>query len=76
MSNCYMDKKFQKKLNKQITKIETVEEFLARGGTIQKTVINKKKQKVDAQALLDAAVGTKHEEEVIKALKANGIRVE
>lgn len=64
---------------------ETVEQFLARGGEIKKVdegVSGKKKtrkpksNKIDAQALLDAAVGTPKEAEVINFLKSQGIEVE
>lgn len=66
---------------------ETVEQFLARGGTINKVKKgasgkNKrkssktKKNKIDAQALLDAAVGTENEQQVINFLKSQGIEVE
>lgn len=69
-----------------IIKTETTEEFLARGGVIQKieegmsckrkSPPKKKKQTINAQALLDAAVGTEREEEVINFLKSQGIEVE
>ena len=68
-------------------KCESVEEFLARGGKIQKvapsasgkkrTSTPKKKEKtVDPQALLDAATGTPQEAEVIAFLKSQGFEVE
>lgn len=60
---------------------ETVEQFLARGGKIQ--VIdegvsrrNKATKKIDAQALLNKAMGTPQEQEVINFLKSQGIEVE
>lgn len=69
-----------------ISKTETTEEFLARGGVIEKIkegMSNKrksppkeKKQTINAQALLDAAVGTEREEEVVNFLKSQGIEVE
>lgn len=66
---------------------ETVEQFLARGGQINKInegVSGKKKprqtkaksNKINAQALLDAAMGTPKEAEVINFLKSQGIEVE
>jgi hypothetical protein len=63
---------------------ETVEQFLARGGQIEKVeegVSGKrrranKKNKIDAQALLDKAIGTPQEKEVIAFLKSQGIEVE
>lgn len=86
-----------------MSKVETVEEFLARGGKITQCrtygykkhssipglvdntgkvgkdgrVCGPKKPKgVDAQQLLDAAVGTEHEEEVIAFLESQGYEVE
>jgi len=63
---------------------ETVEQFLARGGIIEKiakSTSNKsnskvKANKIDAQALLNAAMGTDKEQEVINFLKTQGIEVE
>ena len=61
---------------------ETVEQFLARGGKIDKVaegVSGKRKArkpKLDAQALLDKAMGTPQEQEVINFLKSQGIEVE
>lgn len=63
---------------------ETVKQFLARGGQIEKVeegVSGKrkranKKNKIDAQALLDKAMGTPQEKEVINFLKSQGIEVE
>ena len=56
-------------------KPESVEAFLARGGRVQTTRVKKKSNKVDAQALLDAAIGTDNEEAVIKFLASQGIEV-
>ena len=66
----------QKRINE--AKVETVEEFLARGGTIQKSAkkVKNKNNKIDAQALLYAAIGTAHEQEVINFLASQGIDVE
>lgn len=61
---------------------ETVEQFLARGGEIQRVaegISGKRKAKtpkLDAQALLNAAMGTPQEQEVINFLKSQGIEVE
>lgn len=66
---------------------ETVEQFLARGGKIEKvgkqTSGTKKARKVqttsnkiDAQKLLDSVSGTAKEVEVINFLKSQGIEVE
>ena len=63
---------------------ETTEEFLARGGEIQKIAegdsykrkTRKPRQpKVNAQQLYDAAVGTPQEAEVVAFLKSQGIEV-
>jgi hypothetical protein len=59
-------------------KPESVEEFLARGGKVQ-TNFNKtkiKSNKIDAQALLDAAMGTENEAAVITFLASQGIEVQ
>lgn len=72
-------------------KIETVEEFVARGGKVQQCptrqirkysscpnmYLPKKKAKVgiDAQELLDAATGTEHESEAITFLESQGYEV-
>jgi hypothetical protein len=62
-------------------KFETTEEFLARGGKIQRistgrsTRNNKKSKNIDAQALLNSVVGTKDEVKVIEFLKSQGIEV-
>ena len=73
------------KLNPNIKKVETTEEFLARGGQVttleEKESVKRKKRKaktktgIDAQALLDAAMGTDKEQEVINFLKTQGIEV-
>lgn len=67
--------------------VESVEAFLARGGNIQ-TVgvaapkkgkgksIKAKDNKVDAQALLDAAVANGCEAEVVAFLQSQGIEVQ
>lgn len=67
--------------------VESVEEYLARGGHITKcktygarkySSIPQPKKKVvgvDAQALLDNAVGTEHEAEVIQFLESQGYEV-
>jgi len=57
-------------------KPESIEEFMARGGKIV-TNFSKKKvtHKTDAQALLDAALGTEHEAEMIRFLVSQGIEV-
>jgi hypothetical protein len=58
-------------------KTESVEEFLARGGKVQ-TNFNKtkiKSSKINAQKLLDAAIGTENEEAVITFLASQGIEV-
>lgn len=60
---------------------ETIEQFLARGGQIQKIaqgVSGKRKRsnKIDAQALLNKALGTPQEHQVIEFLKSKGIEVE
>lgn len=60
---------------------ETIEQFLARGGQIQKIaegVSGKRKRsnKIDAQALLNKALGTPQEQQVIEFLKSQGIEVE
>ena len=62
-------------------KTESVEEFLARGGKVtdvasEKSSKKKGKNKIDAQKLLDAAIGTEHEAEVVKFLASQGIDVE
>lgn len=73
-----------KQQDSNFAKRETVEEFLARGGQVTKVSENqsgkkrstKNKKGIDAQALLDAAVGTKDEAKVIAFLKSQGIEVE
>lgn len=65
-------------------KPQTVEEFLAAGGSIEKANLKQKKAKqvkvsgksIDAQTLLDAAIGTPAEKEVIAFLASQGIDVE
>ena len=63
-------------------KVETAEEFLARGGVIHKVatgVSGKYKSTsngINPQKLLDLAVGTKMEAEVIKFLASQGYDVE
>jgi hypothetical protein len=57
-------------------KPESVESFMARGGKIITDFTKKKAtHKTDAQALLDAALGTEHEAEVIRFLASQGIEV-
>ena len=58
-------------------KVESVEEFLARGGAIQTKAVSKKKtkSKINAQALFSAAEGTALEREVIQFLATQGIEV-
>jgi hypothetical protein len=63
-------------------KMETTEEFLTRGGKVKQIAEGssykrktKRKSKVNAQALLDAAEGTPQEAEVIAFLKSQGIEV-
>lgn len=76
-------------------KMETVEEFVARGGKItkcktygirkfssipkfyesQNNGLTKKKQGIDAQELLDNALGTKDEQDVIAFLESQGYEV-
>lgn len=64
-------------------KIETIEEFLTRGGKV--TAITegdsykrktRKTNKINAQTLLNAALNTPQEAEVIAFLKSQGIEVE
>lgn len=72
------------------TKVETVQEFIARGGKVSKCptrqvrkfssipgmyLPKKKKPGVDAQTLLDAAVGTEQEAEAIAFLESQGYEV-
>ena len=72
-------------------KTETVEDFLARGGKVTKLktygikkysscpsfYLPKKKEKasINVQELLDAAVGTEHEEETIAFLESQGYEI-
>lgn len=71
-------------LEKKRSNNESVEQFLARGGKIQKVqsfsdVAPKAKVKggkIDAQALLDAAVAAGQEKEMIAFLKSEGIEVQ
>lgn len=75
---------FRDKVNENI-KTESVESFLARGGDItvvqegksalKKQAKKKKKKGINAQALLDAAIGTPQEQEVIAFLESQGIEV-
>lgn len=60
------------------SKLETAEEFFARGGQVQKFGSREAavKKKLDAQKLLDAAVGTPYEKEVITFLRKQGIQVD
>ena len=56
---------------------ETVEEFLARGGRVQTNLKKTKaKTKINAQELLDAAIGTDNEAAVIAFLASQGIEVQ
>jgi NADPH-dependent glutamate synthase beta subunit-like oxidoreductase len=56
---------------------ESVEAFLVRGGKITgKTTKTKKTTKIDAQQLLDAAIGTENEAAVIAFLASQGIEVQ
>lgn len=67
----------EQQANIKAIKPESVEEFLARGGrisTVRKPT--KKANKIDAQTLLDAAIGTPQEAEVIAFLASQGIEVE
>ena len=72
-----------KKQEENFKNRETVEQFLARGGqiqTIDEGVSGKHKKRaksntIDAQALLDKAMGTPQEEQVINFLKSQGIEV-
>lgn len=74
----------------QFEKRETVDEFLARGGNVTKVdkkasgkkkiktktkTVKVKNNKIDAQALLDSAMGTPQEAEVVAFLKTQGIEV-
>lgn len=78
-----------------MSKTETVEQFMARGGKITKCKTygvrkyssipamyhgqqgqSKKKHGVDAQQLLDAAIGTEYEAEAIAFLESQGYEVE
>lgn len=80
MGKSYM--KSEKEIRIENARVESVEEFLARGGTIKnvdKSASKYKKsskKKIDAQALLDAAIGTPQEAEVIKFLASQGIEVQ
>lgn len=71
-----------KKAEEAFKNRETVEQFLARGGkidTIAEGISGKRQKstkKIDAQALLDKAIGTPQEQEVINFLKSQGIEVE
>ena len=74
---------FNSKVNPNIKKAETVEEFLARGGQIQKFAEGdsykrktRKPTKIDAQALLDNCKNEHEEKSVIAFLKSQGIEVE
>lgn len=71
-------KEKQAKLNS--LKLETAEEFLARGGKVQRIACREsfgdRSKSVDAQKLLDKVVGTKHEAEVVKILRSQGIQIE
>lgn len=75
-----------------MSKIETVEEFLARGGEVTKCPTRQirkfsscpalylpkkavKKPGIDAQQLLDAAVGTEHEADAVAFLESQGYEV-
>jgi len=74
------------------SKVETVQEFMARGGKVKKCPTRQirkfsscpsmylpkktdKKPGIDAQSLLDAAVGTEHEAEAIAFLESQGYEV-
>jgi hypothetical protein len=67
--------KFDRELEIDKIKPESVEDFLARGGKVQ-TNTKAKSNKIDAQALLDAAMGTENEAAVIKFLISQGLDVE
>jgi hypothetical protein len=71
-------KEHNERLNK--LKLETSEEFLARGGKIDcvsgRQSFGSRSKSIDAQALLDKVIGTKYEAEVIKLLRSQGIQVE
>lgn len=62
-------------------KIESVEDFIARGGRVQQFVEGdsykrktRKTQKIDVFGLLNAARGTDQEKEVIAFLKSQGVK--
>lgn len=62
--------------------LETTEEFLARGGEIKQIVKGdsykrktRRKTSIDVKAMLDAAVGTPQEAEVVAFLKTQGVEV-
>ena len=80
MSRNYM--KSEKEIRIENARVESVEEFLARGGSVKKVdegasrYKKSNKNKIDAQKLLDAAIGTEHEAEVIKFLASQGIGVQ
>lgn len=75
-----MSSPFTQERQDELKKIqpESVEQFLARGGKLQ-TNLNKtkvKSNKIDAQKLLDASIGTENEAAVIAFLASQGIEVQ
>lgn len=63
-----------------VKRAETVEQFLARGGKIQKVAFEQSKRakhtkKIDAQKLLDMAIAAGKGEEAIKFLKEQGFEI-
>lgn len=79
MSKSYMLS--EKEIKIKNMKTESVEEFLARGGqikTLDEGHSKEKKQpkKINAQMLLDAAIGTADEAVVIAFLASQGIDVQ
>lgn len=58
--------------------LETVNSFLSRGGKIQTigNIQSMDKRKTDAQKLLNNAIGTPYEQEVINFLRKQGIQIE
>lgn len=71
------------KVNPNIKKVEAVEEFLARGGKIDKVAegdsYKRKTRKsftVDAQKLLDNCKNEAEEKSLIEFLKSQGVNVE
>jgi hypothetical protein len=64
-------------VEKARSKVESVDDFLARGGVIQKVGRSySKSNKIDAQKLLDEAIKAGCADEAIKFLKQQGIEVQ